>query len=400
MKSVQAFHVMAKPRGAVCNLNCQYCFYLPKEKLYPGGSFRMNDSILQTYTQQMIASQQVPEVNFSWQGGEPTLMGLDFFRKAVQFQDLYRKPGMQVHNAFQTNATLLDDEWCQFFHENQFLLGVSLDGPPELHDAFRVDKGGRPTCEQVLAGIQLLRKHQVDFNILACVNSLTATKPVEIYRFLRDEAGAQFIQFIPIVEQGSAENELVSSRSVSGQAYGQFLNRVFDEWIRRDVGKVFVQLFDVSLAAWMGLEPPLCVFQETCGQALALEHNGDLFSCDHFVDPPHRLGNLHQKSLAEMVNCSQQATFGEAKKKLLPRCCQDCPVSFICHGGCPKDRILVSPDGEPGLNYLCDGFKAFFTYVDRPMREMASLLHARRPAAEIMKSYVVKRKRHRSGKIH
>jgi len=337
----------------------------------------------------------VPEVNFAWQGGEPTLMGLDFFRKAVALQAKYRKPGMQVNNAFQTNATLLDDEWCQFFHENHFLIGVSLDGPRELHDAYRVDKGGRATFDRVMAGIALLKKHHVDFNILACVNAVTAEHPLEVYRFFRDEVGAQFIQFIPIVERGEVEGELVSSRTVSGKAYGKFLIKIFDDWVRRDVGKVFVQLFDVSLAVWSGQPPGLCIFQETCGQALALEHTGDVYSCDHFVEQPHHLGNLMQTPLVGMVTGEQQAAFGEDKKKSLPRYCRECPVRFVCNGGCPKDRLLHTPDGEPGLNYLCEGFKSFFTYVDRPMREMAALLQVRRPPAEIMQTYGAKRKRHR-----
>ncbi len=355
----------------------------------------MSPAVLESYTQQLIAAQQVPEVNFAWQGGEPTLMGLDFFRKAVALQHLYSKPGVRILNAFQTNATLLDDEWCQFFHDNHFLIGVSLDGPPELHDFYRVDKGGHPTCERVLTGIKLLKKHNVDFNVLTCVNAINANHPSEVYRFLRDEAGAQFIQFIPIVERGSDEGEIVSPRSVSGKAYGQFLIRVFDEWVKRDVGKVFVQMFDVTLASFSGLPPGLCVFQESCGQALALEHNGDIYACDHFVDEPYRLGNLMETPLVDMATSAQQASFGEAKRRSLPGKCRSCPVQFVCNGGCPKDRLLMTADGEPGLNYLCDGYKAFFTYVDRPMREMARLLKAHRPPAEIMQTYGARRKRHR-----
>ena len=391
----RAFQVMVKPRGAICNLDCHYCFYLKKEKLYPQGSFRMSDEVLDSYTRQMIFGQQVPEVNFAWQGGEPTLMGLDFFRKAVELQNRYKKPGMRIFNAFQTNATLLDDDWCQFFHENHFLIGVSLDGPSELHDAYRKDKGGRPTFKRVMAGIELLKKHAVEFNILTCINAINADHPLEVYRFLRDDVGAQFIQFIPIVERQDRGESPVSERSVSGIKYGKFLIQVFDEWVKRDVGKIYVQLFDVTLAAFMGLQPGLCVNQETCGEALALEHNGDVYSCDHFVDGAYRLGNLMETPLVDLVSSSQQLAFGEDKRKSLPGACRKCPVLFVCNGGCPKDRLLKTSDGEPGLNYLCDGFKAFFTYVDRPMREMARLLEAHRPPAEIIQTYGAKRKRHR-----
>jgi uncharacterized protein len=391
MPERRAFHVMAKPRGAICNLDCQYCFYLAKEQLYPQGSFRMSDEVLDAYTRQMIAAQPGPEVTFAWQGGEPTLMGLDFFQKAVALQSQYRRPGMQIINAFQTNATLLDDDWGRFLHEQRFLVGVSLDGPRELHDAYRVDKAGRPTFERVMAGVALLQKYKVDFNILACVNNRTAAEPLEVYRFFRDEVGARFIQFIPVVERGEIAGEAASSRSVSGLAYGKFLIEIFEEWVRRDVGQVYVQLFDTSLAVWAGYPPGLCIFQETCGLALALEHNGDVYSCDHFVDRPYFLGNLMQTPLDALVAAPGQVEFGKNKKKSLPGYCRDCSVRFICNGACPKDRLLETPRGEPGLNYLCQGYKAFFTHVDRPMRRMAGLLQDRHAPAEIMQSYPVNR---------
>jgi uncharacterized protein len=399
MKPNLAFHVMVKPRGAVCNLDCAYCFYLRKEQLYPGGSFRMSDAVLDSYTRQMIAAQQAPEVTFAWQGGEPTLMGLDFFVKAVALQEQYRKPGMRITNAFQTNAILLNEDWCRFLHDQHFLVGVSLDGPQELHDAYRLDKGGRPTFERVMAGVELLKKHRVDFNILACVNDRTAQKPLEVYRFFRDVVAAQFIQFIPVVERGQAPGEITSPRSVGGLAYGKFLIEIFEEWVRRDVGRVYVQLFDAALAAWAGYPPGLCIFQETCGLALALEHNGDVYSCDHYVDLPYFLGNILQTPLEELVTGSQQAAFGKDKKKSLPGYCRDCAVRFVCNGACPKDRLLETPRGEPGLNVLCQGYKAFFTHIDRPMRQMADLLQARRAPAEIMQSYPLARKRRRHAAI-
>jgi uncharacterized protein len=385
-----AFHVMLKPRGAICNLNCEYCYYLSKEKLYPGSRFRMTGELLEEFTRQYIEAQRVPEVTFGWQGGEPTLMGLDFFRLAVQLQEKYRRPGMRLHNTLQTNGTLLDNEWCRFFREHDFLIGLSLDGPRELHDAYRLDRGGNPTFDRVMAGLALLKKHQVEFNILACVHAANADHPLEVYRFLRDEVGARFIQFIPIVElqsdAGFEAEERVADHSVTGQQYGDFLIAVFDEWVRQDVGRVFVQIFDVALAVWLGQRPGLCVFAETCGAALALEHNGDLYACDHFVEPEYRLGNVQDIPLAEMVGSERQRQFGLAKKLALPRYCQECEVRFICNGGCPKNRILRAPDGEPGLNYLCEGYKAFFSRIDRPMQIMAAELRAGRPAANIMLS--------------
>ncbi len=384
-----AFNVMTKPRGAICNLDCQYCYFLAKEDLYPGSGFRMSEDMLETYTRQYIQAQRVPEVNFAWQGGEPTLMGLDFFHKAVALQSKYRKPGMRILNSLQTNGTLLDDAWCQFFHDHEFLIGLSLDGPRRLHDAYRVDKGGRPTFERVMRAVEFLKKHRVEFNILTTVHAANAPYPLEVYHFLRDEVGTQFIQFIPIVERdndtGYQEGNSVTSRSVTGRLYGQFLIEIFDEWVRRDVGKVYVQLFDVALGVWFGQRAGLCVFDETCGLGLALEHNGDLYSCDHFVEPRHWLGNIQDVEMSELIGSEKQARFGLHKRDSLPRYCQECEVRFICNGGCPKNRILATPEGEPGLNYLCEGYKAFFTHIDRPMKIMAGLLRIERPPADIMK---------------
>ncbi|HZR38568.1 MAG TPA: anaerobic sulfatase maturase [Ktedonobacteraceae bacterium] len=383
-----AFHVMLKPRGAICNLDCAYCYYLSKELLYPGSRFRMAKSLLEEYTRQYIEAQAVSEVTFAWQGGEPTLMRLDFFRLAIELQQKYLRPGMRIQNTLQTNGTLLDDEWCSFFHEHNFLIGLSLDGPREMHDSYRVDKGGKATFDRVMDALALLKKHHVEFNILTTLHAANVAHPLEVYHFLRDEVGTQFMQFIPIVERdnqtGFQEGDQVTPRSVSGKQYGSFLIAIFDEWVRHDVGRVYIQIFDVALAAWVGASPGLCVFEETCGKALAMEHNGDVYSCDHYVEPRYKLGNLRQRPLLAMVNSPEQQQFGQAKRDTLPRYCRECPVRFVCNGGCPKDRILLTPDGEPGLNYLCEGYKAFFTHIAKPMRLMAEELRAERAPANIM----------------
>ena len=383
-----AFHLLAKPAGAVCNLGCKYCFFLSKENLYTGSSFRMTDDLLEEYIRQYLQSQHVPEATISWQGGEPTLMGLDFFRRSVEYAEKYKKPGMTIHYTIQTNGTLLDDEWCKFFLENNFLVGLSLDGPRDLHDAYRIDKGGNPTFDRVMRGLRLMQEHAVQFNILSCVHAANADHPLDVYRFFRDEAGAEFIQFIAIVERdnetGFQEGNKVMDRSVSAEQYGSFLVTIFDEWVRRDVGRIFVQLFDVSLAAWVGEPPGLCILSPTCGTALALEHNGDLYSCDHFVEPWYLLGNIKEQSMIDLVASEKQRRFGLDKLNTLPLYCQKCSVRFACHGGCPKNRFIETPDGEPGLNYLCTGYKAFFEHIGQPMRTMAELLRRNRAPADIM----------------
>jgi uncharacterized protein len=383
-----AFHLLAKPTGAVCNLGCKYCFFLSKENLYPGSSFRMSDDLLEEYIRQYVQSQHIPEATISWQGGEPMLMGLDFFRRSVEYVDKYKEPGMKIQYTMQTNGTLLDDEWCKFFRDNGFLVGLSLDGPRELHDAYRVDKGGNPTFDRVIRGLRLMQEHAVQFNILACVHAANADHPREVYRFFRDEAGAEFVQFIAIVERdnetGFQEGNRVTDRSVGAEQYGSFLISVFDEWVRHDVGRVFVQIFDVSLAAWVGEPPGLCIFSPTCGNALALEHNGDLYSCDHFVEPGYLLGNIMEQPMIDLVASEKQRRFGLDKLNTLPLYCQKCSVRFACHGGCPKNRFIETPDGEPGLNYLCAGYKAFFQHIDQPMRTMSELLRRNRAPAEIM----------------
>jgi uncharacterized protein len=384
----RAFHLMTKPRGAICNLDCQYCYFLSKERLYPDSSFRMSENLLEEYTRQYIEAQRVPEVTFAWQGGEPTLMGMEFFEMAVRYQQKHKKSGMRIFNSFQTNGVLLDDAWCTFFKANDFLIGLSVDGPRDLHDAYRVDKGGQPTFERVMRGCGFLEKHGVDYNILCTVHAANGDHGLEIYKFFRDELKVNFVQFIPIVERanetGFQEGSSVTERSVTAEQYGQFLIDIFDEWVQHDVGRVYVQIFDVALAAWSGQRPGLCIFEETCGAALALEHNGDVYSCDHFVEPNYRLGNLQFVPLADLVGSKQQWEFGQAKKSTLPQYCRNCEVRFVCNGGCPKDRFTHTPDGEPGLNYLCAGFRAFFNHINRPMRMMAAELQAQRAPANVM----------------
>lgn len=395
---------MTKPIGSRCNLDCSYCFYLEKEKLYTdAGGRRMAPEVLDTYVRDYIAAQPGPVVSFAWQGGEPTLLGVQFFREAVALQQRYAQ-GKTIENAFQTNGTLLDDEWGEFLAAHRFLVGISLDGPESMHDAYRVDKGGRPTFAKVMAGLAVLKKHRVEFNTLTTVHRKNSTHPLEVYRFLR-EVGSGYLQFIPIVERTASEgaapagfrlapppesdtatalDRQVTPWSVRPGEFGDFLTRIFDEWVQRDVGKVFVQHFDAALANWAGEPAGICVFSENCGRALAIEHNGDLYSCDHYVYPRYKLGNLMNASLASLVDSPQQEAFGLAKSAGLPRYCRECPVRFACHGECPKHRFLQTPHGEPGLNYLCAGYRKFFTHIDAPMKTMAALLAMQRAPAEIM----------------
>jgi len=402
-----AFHLLAKPTGAVCNLDCSYCFFLSKEMLYPGSRFRMADELLEAYLAQLIeAHAGVPEVTIAWQGGEPTMMGLDFFRRSVELANGFLKPGQRAVYTIQTNGTLLDEEWAAFFEEHDFLVGISIDGPRELHDAYRVNKGGRGSFDQVMRGLEHLRAAGVEWNALTTVHARNGDRGLEVYRFLRDECGARFVQFIPIIERVAEssdgevpwsswrdrplyvqEGDAVTNRSIGGEQYGRFLIDVFEEWVRRDVGEVYVQMFDVALANWVGEPPGLCVHSETCGLALALEHTGDLYSCDHFVEPRHLLGNIEEHRMLDLVASQQQRAFGLAKRDTLPAYCLECDVRFACHGGCPKDRFILAPDGEPGLNYLCPGFKAFFHHVDGPMRFMAEQLRRDRAPSEIVALY-------------
>lgn len=402
----RTFHIMTKPIGPICNLDCTYCFYLEKEKLYPGShDFKMTDATLENYVRQYIAQQDSAEISFAWQGGEPTLMGLDFFKRVVELQAKHCPPGKRVSNALQTNGTLLDEDWCAFFKQHGFLIGLSVDGPKELHDRYRVNKGGRGTHDQVMRAWQMLQGHRVEFNTLTVVNKEVGEHPSEVYGFLK-EHGAEFMQFIPLVERlGSAENTAqrgaeglaeppllkvltphheVTRWSVRPLQYGVFLQTIFDQWVRHDVGRVFIQLFDVQLGIEMGLPAGLCVFAETCGKALAMEHNGDLYACDHFVYDGFKLGNISEKSIAEMVESQQQRQFGLDKRDTLPNYCKTCSVRQHCNGECPKHRFLLTPDGEPGLNYLCAGYKHFFGHIKPYLRTMADLIRAGRAPAEIM----------------
>ncbi|MEP7368059.1 MAG: anaerobic sulfatase maturase [Dermatophilaceae bacterium] len=380
MNAPTSFHVMAKPTGAICNLDCSYCFFLSKEELYPGSSFRMNESVLVAYLKQLLESHRTPEVTVAWQGGEPTLMGLEFFRHAMELVHQLARPDQRVEHTIQTNGTLIDDEWAEFLAEHDVLVGISIDGPRELHDAYRVDKGAKPTFERVIRGLERLKAHGVRWNVLTTVHHVNESEGLSVYKFLRDDLGAEFIQFIPIVERpspgGVPTGDQVTERSVSPGGYGKFLVEVFDEWVRRDVGTVFVQMFDSTLASFMDVPGSLCVHSETCGTALALEHNGDLYSCDHFVEPKHLLGNIGDRHMLDLIVSPQQRAFGAAKRDTLPQYCRSCDVRFACHGGCPKDRFTSTPDGEPGLHYLCPSYQEFFRHVDAPMRMMAGTVAA------------------------
>ena len=391
---------MAKPIGPICNLDCAYCYYLEKEKLFPKGeNFRMPPDVLESYIRQYIGSQKTEEITFAWQGGEPTLLGLKYFQSIVELQKKH-SGGRKVNNTLQTNGTLLNDDWCAFFHKHNFLIGISIDGPRRLHDTYRVDKGGKATFDRVMEGINLLKKHRVEFNTLTVVSASNAKHPVEVYDFLR-EVGSGYIQFIPLVERlptngapggldyaeppepGQPPSQ-VTRWSVPPEAFGDFLIGIFNEWVKRDVGKVYVQMFDVSLGIWSGHGPGLCLFLEDCGEALALEHNGDLYSCDHFVYPKYKLGNIMNEALGAMVNSTRQKEFGGAKSSTLPKYCRECEVRFACNGECPKHRFLTTPDGEEGLNYLCAGYRKFFNHIDPYMKIMAGLMLKRTAPASIM----------------
>ncbi|MHB8389775.1 MAG: anaerobic sulfatase-maturation protein [Acidobacteriaceae bacterium] len=392
------FHVLTKPVGPICNLDCKYCFYLEKEVLYPDTSkWAMPADVLESYIRQYIEQQDTDVIHFGWQGGEPTLLGVDFFRNIVALQTKYAN-GKQIENAFQTNGVLLNDAWGEFFSEQNFLVGISIDGPRELHDAYRVDKGGQPTFDRVMRGIAVLKKHAVSFNTLTTVHRKNSYNPLDVYRFLR-ENGSGHVQFIPIVERVSAQTTQdgmtlvspsfsapakVSGWSVEPAQFGRFLCAIFDEWVRNDVGKTFVQLFEVSLEMWLGMEASLCVFRKTCGSAMAIEHNGDLYSCDHFVYPEHRLGNIMEVPLGEMAMSPRQVKFGQDKNDTLPKYCRQCEVRFACNGECPKHRFATAPDGEAGLNYLCAGYKKFFTHIDPYMQFMAAQLRQQRAPANVM----------------
>jgi uncharacterized protein len=388
------FQVMAKPTGPLCNLDCTYCFYLEKENLYPGTkNWAMREDVLETYIRQYIESQPQPIVSFAWQGGEPTLLGIPWFENVLVLQQKYAR-GKRIENAVQTNGVTLDATWAEFFAANDFLIGISVDGPRELHDFYRVDKGQQPTFDRVMRGIEHLKKAGVRFNTLTVVNRNNSYHPIEIYEFLKD-IGSGFMQFIPVVERRVSQPSLeglvllgpeqksahVTHWSVEPTIFGDFLCAIFDVWVRNDVGKRFVQLFDVTLELWLGLQPSLCVFAETCGNALAVEHQGDLYSCDHYVYPQNKLGNILDDPLASLFKTEKQQDFGRAKRDSLPTLCRECDVRFACNGECPKHRFMTTPDGEPGLNYLCAAYKKFFHHVTPYMEFMGrELLNQRSPA--------------------
>jgi uncharacterized protein len=398
LQGPRAFSIMVKPAGPLCNLNCTYCYYLGKKNLYSGtNKFRLKEELLEDFIRQYIDAVQTPVVTFVWQGGEPTLLGLDYFRKVIDLQRKYSN-GKTIGNAFQTNGTLLNDEWCRFFADNKILVGISIDGEEHNHDHYRRTASGGPTFKSVMKGIELLHRHKAEFNTLSCVNSYNVSYASETYRFLK-HIGSGYIQFLPVVERLALDNntsypELVGPEfagdatvtdwSVQAEAFGKFLITIFNEWVRSDVARYYVQIFDATLANHAGEMPGLCVFAETCGDALVMEHNGDIFSCDHFVYPEYLIGNITSASISDLAKSGQQFDFGIAKRNKLPMYCLKCDVRYACHGECPKHRFILTPDGKHGLNYLCEGYKMFFRHVKPYMEFMAKELKARRAPANVM----------------
>lgn len=413
-KPVRRMHVMVKPTGPLCNLNCTYCYYLSKQLLLDTGDrWRITDEVLETFIRQYFQGQNCKEVVFTWQGGEPTLLGLDFFRRVVELEKRYCPPHVRCENDLQTNGTLLDEAWCEFLAEHNFLVGLSLDGPQELHDRYRKDPAGTGSFQRVFRAAKLLRRHRVNFAVLCCVNRLTARHPLQVYRFLRDEVGARRLQFIPIVEpvgfwytpphlwgrrfmpvDGSPEGRpghpesVVEDWCVDPEDWGEFLCRVFDEWRQKDLGRIYVNYFEAAVETWMGHLSPLCTQAPLCGKGLALEHDGSVYACDHYVYPDYRLGNILEQPLEELAYSPGQERFGRNKEGTLPAYCRRCEYEFACFGDCPKNRFLRTPDGEPGLNYLCRGWKRFFAHIDPHIQRLVRSLgatvvkEARAPAAE------------------
>lgn len=381
-------HVLLKPTGARCNLDCAYCYFLRKEDLYPRSSFRMDDAVLEAALRGVIEATADDVVTIAWQGGEPTLMGVDFFRRADAVARDLLPVGKRIEYTIQTNGTRLDDDMCALFADLGYLVGISIDGPRALHDAFRVDPAGIGTFDRVVAGLDRLEAHGVEWNVLTSVHAANGDHGGAVYRFLRDELGARYVQLIPVVERvgpdgrtGEQAGDTVTDRSVRPEQWGRFLTEVFDEWLAHDVGEVFVVNFDWSLAAWVGLESPVCIFRPTCGDALALEHTGDVYSCDHFVEPAFRLGNVTEQPLGTLIASGRQREFGAVKAVNLPEQCRTCDFRFACHGECPKNRFTVTAEGEEHLNYLCAGYLAYFRHVDPVLREMATLVRRGLPAA-------------------
>lgn len=412
MKTLTPFarplYVMLKPVGPMCNLRCQYCYYLPTANRHNlpyggrngGGSSIMSDELLEQFTKEYIEAQTMPQVLFTWHGGEPTLRPLDFYRKAVQLQKRYAQ-GRQINNCLQTNGTLLNDEWCAFLAENHFLVGLSIDGPQPFHDQYRLSNSGQPTWERVVQAIQLLRKHGVEWNAMATVNKANVDHPLDFYHFFKENQ-CTYLQFTPIVEtlqsstpQANKPSSFISHpsslemhpSSITPQQWGDFLCAIFDEWVRTDVGSIFVEIFDCTLANWVGETPGICAYAKECGHAAVMEADGDVYSCDHFVRAEHHLGNIREKTLVEMLYGPQQQRFSLLKHQALPRQCRECDVEFACHGECPKNRIVNDRYGNPGLNYLCEGYRQFYHHVAPYMDFMARELSMQRPPANVMQAF-------------
>lgn len=390
-------YVMLKPAGAHCNLACKYCYYLEKNKLYPTAQRHlMSDEMLEQFTREYIEAQTMNQVLFTWHGGEPLLRSIDFYRKALSLQQKYAG-GRRIDNVIQTNGTLLTDEWCEFFAQNHWLVGISIDGPQPDHDHYRLTAAGKPSWKKVMQSIKLLKKHGVEWNAMAVVNAYNVNHPLEFYRFFK-ENGCQFLQFTPIVERQTRhedgrtlasladKNEIsLSEASVAPEQWGYFLCAIFDEWVRKDVGKIFVEIFDCTLANWMGISPGICAYSKECGHAGVMEHNGDVYSCDHFVFPEYKLGNIRDHSLIDMLYGEQQQEFSRLKHSSLPRQCKECDMEFACHGECPKNRFMKDKYGDSGLNYLCPGYYHYYQHVAPYMDYMKQELMAQRPPSNIMK---------------
>lgn len=390
-------YVMLKPAGAHCNLACKYCYYLEKNKLYPTAQRHlMSDEMLEQFTREYIEAQTMNQVLFTWHGGEPLLRSIDFYRKALSLQQKYAG-GRRIDNVIQTNGTLLTDEWCEFFAQNHWLVGISIDGPQPDHDHYRLTAAGKPSWQKVMQGIKLLKKHGVEWNAMAVVNADNANHPLEFYRFFK-ENGCQFLQFTPIVERLTRHEDgrtlasladkdeiSLSEASVTPEQWGYFLSAIFDEWVRKDVGKIFVEIFDCTLANWMGISPGICAYSKECGHAGVMEHNGDVYSCDHFVFPEYKLGNIHDHSLIDMLYGKQQQEFSRLKHSSLPRQCKECDMEFACHGECPKNRFMKDKYGDSGLNYLCPGYYHYYQHVAPYMDYMKQELMSQRPPSNIMK---------------
>ena len=390
-------YVMLKPAGAHCNLACKYCYYLEKNKLYPTAQRHlMSDEMLEQFTREYIEAQTMNQVLFTWHGGEPLLRSIDFYRKALSLQQKYAG-GRRIDNVIQTNGTLLTDEWCEFFAQNHWLVGISIDGPQPDHDHYRLTAAGKPSWKKVMQGIKLLKKHGVEWNAMAVVNAYNANHPLEFYRFFK-ENGCQFLQFTPIVERLTRHEDgrnlasladkdeiSLSKASVAPEQWGYFLCAIFDEWVRKDVGKIFVEIFDCTLANWMGISPGICAYSKECGHAGVMEHNGDVYSCDHFVFPEYKLGNIRDHSLIDMLYGEQQQEFSRLKHSSLPRQCKECDMEFACHGECPKNRFMKDKYGDSGLNYLCPGYYHYYQHVAPYMDYMKQELMSQRPPSNIMK---------------